>query len=111
MRRYIEIESNVEAEKLLRGKSKIERYAFQCVDFTQLIVEVENVTFSECLFLGCKFAKSMRYNLDSSNTVLTSLKVPYSVFKTTLYTPKSLYDGYDWKNPESISECYDTKAD
>ena len=62
MRKYIEVESQEQAQKILQGHSCVEKTAFQCVDFTQFIVEVENVSFRDCLFLGCKFTKSMHYN-------------------------------------------------
>ena len=110
MRKYIEVESQEQAQKILQGHSCVEKTAFQCVDFTQFIVEVENVSFRDCLFLGCKFTKSMHYNLDGSNVVLTSLKVPYNVFKTSLYTAKSLYEGYDWSNGDMQNSCYDARV-
>ena len=110
MRKYIEIESQEQALKILQGRSIVEKTAFQCVDFTEFIVEVENVSFRDCLFMGCKFTKSMRYNLDGSNVVLTSLKVPYNVFKTSLYTAKSLYEGYDWRDGDTLDTCYDTRV-
>ena len=108
MRRYIEIDGNEQAAEVLKSDSTLVNYAFQCVDFSQFIAEVENITFRECLFLGCKLSKSMRYNIDSTNTVLTSLRVPYGVFRTSLYTPQSLYEGYDWRKPDSVAQCYDT---
>ena len=110
MRRFIEIDDNELAAKVLSSNTMIERYAFQCVDFTKFVEEIERVTFKDCLFLGCKLAKAMRCNLDSSNTVLTSLHVPYSVFKTSLYTPQSLYEGYDKDNPDTLSESYDVRV-
>lgn len=108
MRRYIEVDGNEQFSVMLGKGNSMVRYAFQCVDFTQFDAVLESVTFSECLFLGCKFTKSMRYNLDSSNTVLTSLRVPYGVFRTSLYTPESLYEGFDWHAPESLAKCYDS---
>ena len=48
------------------------------------------------------------FDNEKSVEKLTSLRVPYSVFKKTLYTPKSLYEGYDWHNPDSFKNCYDT---
>lgn len=110
MRKYVEIENYNSALEILKNGGIVEHYAFQCVDFTELAPEVAKVTFKECLFLGCKLNKLMRSNLDSSNTVLTSLKVPYGVFRTSLYTPESLYEGYDWHNHSSSELCYDTKV-
>lgn len=110
MRKYIEIENQERASQILNGQKVLERYAFQCVDFTEFILEVENIHFRDCLFMGCRFTKSMRYNLDGSNVVLTSLNVPYNVFKTSLYTAQSLYEGYDRLNADSMNSCYDTKV-
>ena len=110
MRKYTEIDGNDQAAKILKSNSTIEHYAFQCVDFTQFVAEIENITFRDCLFLGCKLAKSMRYNLDTSNTLFTSLHVPYGVFRTSLYTPQSLYEGYDWHAPHTITQSYDSKV-
>lgn len=110
MRKYIEIENQEQANRILNGQKVLERYAFQCVDFTEFIVEVENIHFRDCLFMGCRFTKSMRYNLDGSNVVLTSLNVPYNVFKTSLYTAQSLYEGYNRQNSDSMNSCYDTKV-
>lgn len=110
MRKYRDIDNQLMAGRVLASGGVIERYAFQCVDFNDFIVDVENVTFHDCLFLGCRFTKSMRYNIDGSNVVLTSLKVPFNVFKTALYSRDTLYDAYDHNRPETLNDTYDSKV-
>ena len=110
MRKYREIDNQLMAGKVLASGGVIERYAFQCVDFNEFIVDVENVTFHDCLFLGCRFTKSMHYNIDGSNVVLTSLKVPFNVFKTTLYNRDTLYNAYDCNRPDTLNDTYDSKV-
>lgn len=110
MRKYREIDNQLMAGKVLASGGVIEYYAFQCVDFNEFIVDVENVTFHDCLFLGCRFTKSMHYNIDGSNVVLTSLKVPFNVFKTTLYNRDTLYNAYDCNRPETLNDTYDSKV-
>lgn len=110
MHRYIEIDCDFYASEIIKKGATLVRYAFQCVDFNKIADKLEGVTFRECLFLGCKFTQSMRCNLDGSNTVFTSMSVPYNVFRTSLYSPGTLYQGYFWSNFESFHTCYDTKV-
>ncbi len=108
MHNHIEINSETQAIELLSQGGIVKRYAFQCINFRTLKVNLDAVTFVECIFIGCRLTPEMRFTLDDSNTALTSMHVPYNVFRASLYTASSLYAGYNYLLPETINNCYDT---
>lgn len=107
MRTHKEIDTELQAEDLLSGGGVISRYAFQCINFRTLNVDLDKVTFQECIFIGCKLTINMRQTLDDSNIALTSMQKPYNVFSSKLYTAQSLYQGYVPSNPKTFEYCYD----
>ena len=110
MHNHIEIITTQQAAELVSHGGVISRHAFQCVDFRAIdAAALADVTFKDCIFMGCRFSPDMRIRLDESNTALTSLPVPYSVFRTTLYDASTLYSGYDYNCPSTIEESYDYK--
>lgn len=63
------------------------------------------IRFKRCIFLGCKMTLALREHLASTdNHLFGHLDVPFKVFPARLYTPKTLYKGFDRNNTESY-EC------
>lgn len=109
MHYHIEIETERKALELLSAGGVVDRYAFQGIDFCNLGIGLGAVEFSNCIFIGCRLTPSMRLNLNDSNTVLTSMHVPYNTFRTSLYDANTLYEGYDYRNRSTFESCYDQR--
>jgi len=109
-RNYVEIES-VEALKPLLVKGAILRhYAFQSVDFEVVADEVTEVTYTDCIFFGCKIPEKMRPRIDANCYIFPSLPRPYNMFVSKLYSAEQLYAGYDPAHEDSIKDCFDSKV-
>lgn len=106
-RRYREIASLDELRLLLSTYERIERFAFQDMDFSSLVTEDLTCRYYDCLFMGCTFSKQMRVQIDSSCLIFSHIDVPYNCFRNALYTADTLYQGYSPGNPESYLGCYD----
>ena len=105
---YTEIHSIDELQALLLTHERIERCAFQDMDFTSLTDEDHTCRYFDCLFMGCTFSKQMRIQIDRSCLVFSSIDVPYNCFRNELYTANTLYEGYVIGHPESYAECFDS---
>jgi len=104
---YHEITTMDELHKLLANHERIERCAFQDMDFSELTDENLTCRYYDCLFMGCTFSKQMRIQIDKSCFIFSHLDVPFNCFKNSLYTADTLYKGYTTRNPDSYAQCFD----
>jgi hypothetical protein len=51
---------------------------------------------------------AMRAELSPDCCVLPKLPVQFNPFPAQLYTAATLYAGYDYHNPATFEQCYDT---
>lgn len=107
---YTEIKSLDELQGLLAHRERIERCAFQGIDFTPLAHEGNTCRYYDCLFMGCTFSKTMRIQIDKSCLIFSAIDVPYDCFAPQLYTADTLYEGYRVGEPESYDHCFDTRV-
>ena len=107
---YHEITSIDELREMLQREERIERCAFQDMDFTALAEEGYTARYYDCLFMGCTLTRPMRIQIDKSSLVFSHIDVPYNCFRNALYTAESLYDNYHVGHPESYHECFDYKV-
>lgn len=107
---YREITSIDELRNLLHQQERIERCAFQDMDFTELSEDSHTARYFDCLFMGCIFSKTMRIQIDKSCLIFSHIDVPYNCFQSILYTANTLYDNYIIGHPESYRECFDYKV-
>jgi len=56
---YIEIENQKRLAEILNNETNITKYAFQNLDFNTFEKELNNKTFSDCLFMGCELPDSL----------------------------------------------------
>ena len=106
MNRYIEIESYDALQPLMFPGALLEHYAFQNIEFGRNAVQCR---FKDCIFFGCTMPDVMRNELAPDCCVLPKLPSPFNPFIAHLYTPQELYAGYDYHNPETFAQCYDTR--
>lgn len=107
---YKEIESVGELNRRLKYKNTLQHYAFQAINFYKASENIKLCRFIDCLFLGCDIPEDMLQRMDNDCIVFPRIKVPFRVFPSKLYTPKSLYRGYDRNEEASFETCYDTIA-
>lgn len=106
---YHEIETTDEVKTLLGNGGTINRCAFQNIDFRELEYNA-SCRFEHCLFMGCRFTKEMKAQIDGTNLVFSHIDVPFNAFRNTLYTANTLYEGYELGNPDSYKNCFDNKV-
>lgn len=106
MNRYIEIESYDALQPLLSPGALLEHYAFQNIEFGRNAVQCR---FKDCIFFGCTMPGVMREELAPDCCVLPKLPTPFNPFPAHLYSPSELYAGYDYRNSDTFSQCYDTR--
>ena len=107
---YREIKSIDELREMLATCERIERCAFQDMDFSELTEEDNTARYFDCLFMGCTFSKPMRIQIDRSCLIFSHISVPYNCFRNEMYTTEDLYDKYIIGHPESYHSCYDYKV-
>ncbi len=110
MKPYREIETISEVKTLLAKGGTISRCAFQDINFKELEVTGNGCRFEHCLFMGCRFTKEMKAQIDGTNLVFSHIDVPFNAFRNTLYTAETLYEGYELGNPDSYKDCFDNKV-
>ena len=106
MNRYIEIESYDALLPLLVPGAVLKHYAFQNIEFGRNAVQCR---FEDCIFFGCSMPEVMRAELAPDCCVLPKLPVPFNPFPAQLYTPSTLYAGFDYRNAATFEQCYDTR--
>mgnify|MGYP003314143786 CR=1 FL=1 len=106
MNRYIEIENPDALAALLVPGTTLRHYAFQNLEFGREAVQCR---FDDCLFFGCTMPRVMREELGSNCYLLPKLNMPYNMFPSYLYSPSTLYEGYDYLSPSTFGDCYDTR--
>ena len=105
---YHEVTSVEELRAMLDRQERIERCAFQNMDFSGLTDEWHTARYFDCLFMGCTFSKPMRIQIDKSCLIFSHIDVPYNCFRNELYTVDTLYAGYVVGKPESYAQCFDS---
>lgn len=88
-------------------KESLNNLVFQKLDFTEFEEKLLKIPFSKCLFLGCKISPRLKAHLSAENYVFPQPDVPYPVFPALLYNKETLYDDYNFNNPDSYSQTLD----
>lgn len=104
---YTEIENEIELIELLKSSFQISKIAFQSVDFTNIERLLDNTTFTDCIFLGCKLPDSFVKFLTKDNLIFPEINTPYNPYISSLYTRDSLYNRYVFGEPESYENTLD----
>ncbi len=104
---YREIENEMELVELINNSSNISRIAFQSVDFRTVEELLDNITFVDCIFLGCKLPASFLGCLKNDNLIFPEINTPYNPYTSSLYTRDTLYGQYVLGEPESYQNTLD----
>ncbi len=107
MDKYIEIDNyNTIAELIVPGQV-FRHYAFQNIEFGR---DVICCRFSDCIFFGCTMPEEVRRCLGEDCYFFPKMNVLYNMFRASLYSPAELYRGFDTKDPDSYSACFDARV-
>lgn len=105
--RYREIENERGLIELLNSSFQFSQIAFQSVDFTTVDELLENKSFTDCIFLGCKLPDSFGKFLKNDNLIFPQINTPYNPYTSSLYTCDTLYGQYVLGEPESYENTLD----
>jgi predicted Rossmann-fold nucleotide-binding protein len=91
-----------------------ERYwkniAVQGLNLTNYSNQMLKTVFKDCIFLGCEMSPEVNYYLlHSDNALFPKLKVPFNMYLNRLYSYKDLYNGFDYRNPDTYHNTDDYK--
>jgi predicted Rossmann-fold nucleotide-binding protein len=91
-----------------------ERYwkniAVQGLNLRSYTNQMLKTVFKDCIFLGCEMSPEVNYYLlHSDNALFPKLKVPFNMYLNKLYNYKDLYNGFDYRNPDSYHDTVDYK--
>ncbi|NUT91516.1 MAG: hypothetical protein HOY78_05740 [Saccharothrix sp.] len=69
------------------------------------------VPLDGALFLGCELSPATRRRADAAGALVfpNIPDVPYQVYRSSLYTPAELFDGFDPDRPESYADTPDAR--
>ena len=101
-----EFESILELKAYLTH-DEVEEIAVQDLDLTLIEPLLLNIRFDRCLFLGCTMTGRLFEHLQQDNYIFPHLEVPYNVYPNRLYDKGSLYNGYDYRRPETYLSTLD----
>jgi predicted Rossmann-fold nucleotide-binding protein len=103
-----EIESLETLFEVIKKDKKPKQMAFQDLDLVSCEMELSDVEFSHCIFLGCRMSEKFQIRLmKDHNVIFPPLNVPYNPYRAQLYTIDQLYKNYDRTRPESYLETPD----
>ena len=89
---YIEIESQEELEALVKTSKNFSKFAFQNLNFN--LIDLENIQFEDCIFLGCEIPNDLVCELYHNNYLFPKMEMPYNCYVNRLYTTDDLYKNY-----------------
>ena len=115
MRKFDTVESLAEFLRILKstkltGETKnivVEEIAIQSLNLKKIEELVLSVSFSKCLFLGCMMSDDLLHHLLSNNFIFPLLEVPFNTYPNRLYNKDSLYNDFDYHNPETYVNTQD----
>lgn len=87
--------------------AKIEEVAIQSLNLSDIEDLILSVNFSKCLFLGCIMSNDLLHHLLPDNFIFPLLEVPFNTYPNRLYSKETLYNGFDYKVPQSYSNTFD----
>ena len=107
---YTEIETQEELKQLLSSSIYIKNKAFQDLDFTHSDLLKYKNSYENCLFLGCTLPENLINTRLEDSLIFPKIKIPFNVYRSTLYTKDSLYEGYELGNIDSYKNTFDKKV-
>ena len=93
------------ASVLHKEEGELRRYAFQCVNLTAETELALSHTYRDCLFIGCTLPMGLKKQ--SQDCLFLPDMGETFHYRSRLYSPEELYEGYTVADPGSYKRCYD----
>jgi predicted Rossmann-fold nucleotide-binding protein len=101
-------EINTKAELLqVLKRPIISGFAFQSLNFFEYETIILKLEVTGNLFLGCELPDSLLHQLYHDNYIFPSMGVPYHIYPHELYNKETLYEGFDFRHPETYKNTPD----
>ena len=104
---YKEIDSNIDLLKVLEFENELTYYAFQNIDFSNILNVSTNISFYNCIFLGCTIPDHINTKVSKDCLIFPQIKAPFNPFINSLYTKEILYNNYKVGVPKSYELTLD----
>ncbi|SDW94053.1 Predicted Rossmann fold nucleotide-binding protein [Lutibacter oricola] len=104
---YKEIDSNEDLLNVLKLETELSYYAFQNIDFNNVLNKTKNLSFYNCIFLGCTIPEHINTKVSEDCLIFPQIKAPFNPFINSLYTKETLYTNYKVGVPESYEKTLD----
>ncbi len=100
-----------EAEGLLDGKTPLDRILFHGLDLRPFEAKLARQPMKGAVFLGCKLSSSAIADaVCRGGLVFPRIdRLPYDPYRTDLYTPEELFDGFEPAEPCSYCDTPDAR--
>ncbi len=100
------IDTYPELNLCLTHKS-VNNHVFQKLDLTKHEEQLLKIEINQSTFLGCTMSKNLKNHLEKNNYIISEFNVPFEAFPSQLYDKDTLYNNYDYNNPDSYSKTLD----
>ena len=105
--KYKEIDSNKDLIEAIETQQELSFHAFQNIDFNHISSTVTNLSFYNCIFLGCTIPENFTTKISENCLIFPQINAPFNPFINSLYTKEKLYGNYKLGNPESYEDTFD----
>lgn len=97
------------AEVLHSPEEVVRRCAFKGVNMTAEVEKTMEHRYVDCIFLGCTLPRGFAKQIKDS-LIFPKMGEMFDVFRSTLYTADTLYEGYELGRPKSYEQCLDARV-
>ena len=98
-----EIETTQDLLKIIDNR-EIHNYAFQSLDLRKFEDTLKTKNVTGCMFLGCELSPGfLSYLVKNGNFIFPKLEVPFNPYLAQLYTRATIYENFDYREPESYA--------
>ncbi|MDV7188336.1 hypothetical protein R3X25_13670 [Lutibacter sp. TH_r2] len=104
---YKEIDSYTDLMEAIETQNQLSFHAFQNIDFNQISNSFTNLSFYNCIFLGCTIPEKFTVKLSEDCLIFPQINAPFNPFINSLYTKEKLYNNYQLGNPDSYEKTFD----
>ena len=108
-----EIESTEALRRHVEQRQSLQNVVVQGVDLTGSAMEVllTSVSAEDACFLGCELSETAEQHArDTGGTIFSGfVGVPFRPYRSSLYTPDELMEGYERGQPETRDQTVDAQ--
>lgn len=108
----LEIESAADLDAALLAGTSLRGAVFQGVDLTGHTSTLLEVDLAGALFLGCRLAPILADRLHAERALVfpSTKRVPYALYRRSLYTPEELFAGFDPGDASTYAAMHDERV-